>query len=255
MKIVIPMSGEGSRFIRAGFTDPKPLIKVHNKTFVEFVVNLFPNEKDILFVCRKEHLDTTNMGEILKELCPSAEILSIVGSKKGPVWAVDAVSEHLDDNEPTIVNYCDFFMNWDYPDFKAKVAANNCDGAIPCYLGFHPHLLHEKNFYASCKVDENNNLIEIREKYSFNPDKTQSPQSVGTYYFGSGAIVKHYFKQAIKENIELNGEFYVSLVYNLMVRDGLKVWIYDKIPHFCQWGTPEDFSEYKYWSGIFEKLA
>jgi len=27
----------------------------------------------------------------------------------------------------------------------------------------------------------------------------------------------------------------------------LKVGIYDKIEHFCQWGTPEDLEEYSFW--------
>jgi hypothetical protein len=53
----------------------------------------------------------------------------------------------------------------------------------------------------------------------------------------------------------LNGEYYISLVYNLMLRDGLPVLVYDKIPHFCQWGTPEDMEEYNNWSTIFEAYS
>ena len=32
MKIIIPMSGIGKRFVEAGYKDPKPLIYVENKT-------------------------------------------------------------------------------------------------------------------------------------------------------------------------------------------------------------------------------
>ena len=53
------------------------------------------------------------------------------------------------------------------------------------------------------------------------------------------------------EKISLNGEYYASLVYNLLVKDKLKVFVYDKVPHFLQWGTPEDLEEYKYWVEIF----
>jgi hypothetical protein len=52
------------------------------------------------------------------------------------------------------------------------------------------------------------------------------------------------------ENIHLNGEYYVSLVYNLMLRDKLSIKVYDKVPYFCQWGTPKDLEEYLTWSQI-----
>ena len=51
----------------------------------------------------------------------------------------------------------------------------------------------------------------------------------------------------VDEDVNLNGEYYVSLVYNLMLRDKLKVLVYDKVPFFCQWGTPRDLEDYVSW--------
>lgn len=248
------MSGQGSRFQRAGYKDPKPLIKVHGKPIIEYVVNLFPGEEDFLFICRQEHLDNTDMRRILIDLKPAAQIVSVEGSKKGPVWAVAQAFDHIRDEEPVIVNYCDFYMNWDYHHFKRTVQANQCDGAIPSYIGFHPHLLHEQNFYASTRVTTDGFMEEIKEKHSFTQNKMDSPQSAGTYYFRKGEFVKRYFQKMIDEDIALNGEYYASLVYNLLQRDGLKTFVYDRVPHFCQWGTPEDLEEYLYWSQIFERI-
>ena len=98
-------------------------------------------------------------------------------------------------------------------------------------------------------------LTEIKEKFSFEVDKRKGYHSAGTYYFEKGAYVKKYFTQLMDEQITLNGEYYISLVYNLMVRDGLPVLVYDQVPHFCQWGTPEDMMEYKNWSTIFEAYS
>lgn len=248
------MSGLGSRFVKAGYAYPKPLIEVHGKPIIEYVIRLFPGEKDFIFICRNEHLETTHMRQTLERLMPSGKIVGIPGHKLGPNYAVLQVQHLIDDNEPVIVNYCDYYMNWDYIDFKKTVLQNGCDGAIPCYTGFHPHLLHAHNFYAGCNIDENQYLLEIREKYSFTEDKTKSNHSVGMYYFAKGTYIKKYFKQQIDQNVSLNGEFYTSLVYNLLVQAGLKIYVYNKISHFCQWGTPEDLQEYLYWSGIFEHL-
>jgi hypothetical protein len=148
------------------------------------------------------------------------------------------------------VNYCDFNWRWDYADFKQTMSSSQTEGCVVCYKNFHPHLLGP-NFYAGCKTDSDLNLIEIKEKFSFTPDKMDSYQSSGTYYFKTGALVKKYFTQLIEKKIALNGEYYVSLVYNLPVQDKLKVTVYE-IPYFCQWGTPEDLKEFEYWQEVFK---
>ena len=39
LNIVVPMAGAGSRFAKAGYKDPKPLISVHGKHMIEVVIN------------------------------------------------------------------------------------------------------------------------------------------------------------------------------------------------------------------------
>lgn len=246
------MSGLGKRFADAGYDKIKPLIDVNGKPIIEWVVGLFPGENDFIFICRNEHLQNTDLRAVLERVAPDGKIVGIEGHKLGPVYAVSQVFDLIDDDEEVIVNYCDFYQDWDFEDFKSEVKRLNCDGAIPCYTGFHPHLLHPENLYASCKRDENKMLLEIREKYSFEADKTKAFHSGGTYHFSKGEYVKHYFQLMMDENHHLNGEFYVSLVYNLMLRDGKKILVYDKVPHFCQWGTPKDLEEYLTWSKIIE---
>ena len=253
MKIIIPMTGEGGRFVSAGYQVLKPLIEVEGKTIIEHVVNLFPGEKDVVFICRDEHLWNTNMRDVLQKVCPSAKIVSISGHKLGPVYSVSKVYDLISDDEPVVINYCDFYMDWDWEDFKKTMVQNECDACLPSYQGFHPHLLPEQNFYASMKVDTEYYLREIKEKHSYTPSRMDCPQSPGTFYFKKGKDVKKYFDQMLVEKIELNGEYYVSLVCNLLVRDGLRIFVYDKVPYFCQWGTPEDLEEYLEWSNFFKR--
>ena len=57
MQIIIPMTGYGSRFRSKGYTGLKPFIKVHRKPMIEWVVNMFPGDKDnIIFICQEKHL-------------------------------------------------------------------------------------------------------------------------------------------------------------------------------------------------------
>lgn len=250
MQIIIPLTGYGSRFKEAGYERLKPFIQVHNKPMIEWVVKMFPgDEKDIIFICREEHLKNLAYVESeLKRIAPKAKIFSIKDwEKKGPVNDILLSKELIKEDEPILISYCDYYMHWDYNLFKREALKRNCDGAVPCYSGFHPHLIPLKNLYASCKVDENENLIEIREKFSWAEDKKKTRHSPGVYYFKTGAFLKKYCQNLVDEKNKLNGEYYASLPFNYMVEDKLKVWCPDNITHFCQWGTPEDLEEYLFW--------
>ena len=79
MQIVIPMSGFGERFRKVGYKKPKPLIVVDGKTIIQHIVEMFPDENDITFICNKDHLNEPeyNMQEILKEIAPESTIIGI----------------------------------------------------------------------------------------------------------------------------------------------------------------------------------
>lgn len=251
MHIVIPMSGIGKRFIDAGYKNPKPLIVVDGKPIIEHVCDLFPNEEKFTFICNSKHLEETNMRDVLTGIKPNANIVEIPNHKKGPVYAVSLIEDLINDDEEVIVNYCDFGTYWDYEDFLKHTRDRDADGAIPSYKGFHPHMLGSTN-YAFMR-DDKQWMLEIKEKEPFTDNRMQEYASNGTYYFKKGSFVKKYFKQLMNEDLNLNGEYYVSLIYNLLVRDGLKVSIYE-IQHMLQWGTPGDVEEYNTWSKYFRDV-
>lgn len=275
MNVIIPMTGYGSRFVAAGYQELKPFIPVMGKPVIEWIVKgMYPEDVHFIFVCRGEHLEKdSSMRERILALAPNADIVAIEDwVKKGPVYdvlrayralsganasgvKVEKGTDELNTSDGFIINYCDFYMSWDYTCFAAEAKRRNCDGSVPCYTGFHPNLLPQKNFYASCLTDEEDNLIEIREKYSFSPDKTKAKHSPGVYYFKNGALMEKYC-QILTEHEEcaINGEFYASLPYRFMVRDGLKVWVPTNVTYFCQWGTPEDLREFVYWTDLILRM-
>lgn len=251
MNIIIPMTGYGSRFVAAGYQELKPLISIQGKPILQWILEgMYPGETDITFICRAEHLNSRpDMETTLKTIAPTARIVSINNwIKKGPVFDVLRAAEFIDDMKPCIINYCDFYMTWDWEEFQKKALDMDADGAIPCYSGFHPHLLKRKNVYASCLTDEKDFLLEIREKFSFEKDKTKAKHSPGVYYFRTGALLKKYCQKLVSYGPALNNEYYASLPYNYMVKDGKKVWVPVNVTHFCQWGTPEDLEEYLFWT-------
>ena len=98
MKIIIPMSGTGIRFLQAGYTIPKPMIRVDGKPIIEHVLAMYPGDHDFVFICNNDHLRETDMRSVLKRIAPRGHIIGIAPHKKGPVYALasawDAIADH-----------------------------------------------------------------------------------------------------------------------------------------------------------------
>jgi len=255
VQIIIPMSGLGQRFINVGYNTPKPIIEVDGKPIIEHVVNLFPKEIDIKFICNNKHLQETNMRTILKSFCPHGKIYEVpVIGRQGPVHAVSLIFDKIDDNKEVIVSYCDYGTWWDYSKFLEDTRNRNADGAIACYKGFHPHMLGIDNYAFLKETTYGSRWMEqIQEKKPFTNNRMQEYASNGTYYFKSGVIMKKYFQKLMDLQMKVKNEYYVSMVYNLLVKDNLSVNIFE-IENMLQWGTPNDLEIYKDWSRYFENI-
>lgn len=254
MQIIIPMSGFGERFRRAGYAVPKPLIEIDGKPIIAHVIDMFAGEKNFVFICNEEHLSCTDydMRGILQRYCPSGQIVGIAPHKLGPVHAVQQVAHLIDQDGPVVLNYCDFTCLWDWQHFKAFTQGSRCDGAIPAYKGFHPHTLGTTN-YAYMR-EEGGRVLDIQEKQPYTHDRMNEFASSGTYYFGSGRLMLDALAQTREQQLQVNGEFYVSLTYKPLLAAGRDIRVYP-LQHFMQWGTPEDVAEYVGWSQAFRALC
>jgi NDP-sugar pyrophosphorylase family protein len=254
VQVIIPMSGFGERFRKAGYNVPKPLIPVDGKPIVAHVIDLFPGETDFLFICNQDHLDEPayGMADILKRYCPTGRIIGIDAHKLGPIGAVRTARKYVRADEPVFVNYCDFTCYWDWADFKAYAAETQCSGAVPAYRGFHPHSLGS-TYYAYLR-HQNLWLTDIQEKKPYTDQPMDEYASSGGYYFKTGALCLSAFDEVVERDLHVNNEYYVSMAYKVLAQRGEPVGVYD-LQHFMQWGTPQDLEEYLGWSAAFRQLA
>jgi dTDP-glucose pyrophosphorylase len=211
---------------------------------------MFPGVEDILFIVNKDHYEDPdlNLKERLLKISPAAQIVAIDPHKLGPAWAIQRAREFIKLDTAVVVNYCDFACIWDFPSFREKLQSG-IDGLIATYSGFHPHMLRNAQ-YAYLKLDESENLIEIQEKLSFTPEPMSEPASSGTYGFGTGQILLDAVDTQIANDDSYNNEFYSSLTYKNMVSSG-KIIKKFEIDKFFQWGTPEDFEDFKTQKNFF----
>lgn len=249
MKIIVPMAGTGARFVAQGYQDPKPLIRMtcDNRRIIEHVLDMFKDPSDqFIFICNSDHLNNTDIGKILYGLRPGSDIVSIEPHKLGPVWTLLPALKLVDDDEELIVSYCDGTVRWDRADFVEKTRW--MDGCLFTHTGFHPHTLSSTRM-AFVKPDDFGKILEVKEKASYTDDPQSEHASSGVYYFRRGEYLKKYAQEQIDSNITYNGEFYVTLLYNLLIRDELSVGYYDT-EFFACLGTPEEVRNFEAWATI-----
>jgi NDP-sugar pyrophosphorylase family protein len=244
------MTGVGQRFIDAGFLELKPLIKIAGETIISHVMKMYPSISDPVFIISNNHPQRELLKTELKTLRPDSKIIEINPHKLGPSYAVWQAREHLDLLRPTIINYCDFGGIWDLSKMEAALKEN--DGAILTYTGFHPHMLRN-TAYAYVKTDENGYVTDIQEKKSFTDDPYSEEASAGTYGFATGELLIRAIAEQIEQGISLKNEFYTSLTYKPLIREGKRI-VCVGMNKFFQWGTPEDLRDWVYWRDALNEM-
>ena len=237
MQLIIPLTGIGSRFINAGYEQPKPLIQVLGKPMIQHVCSMFEYDQ-VIFIINPEH-HKYDIVKVLKSIDQNSIIIEEKEHKKlGPVYHTLLAEKFITEGE-VIVSYCDYYMQFDWNKF---ISFDKKDSCVLSYKGYHPHLLHN-DLYGSL-TEENNIITNYKEKYCFTESNQQCYQSAGAYYFKSGHDLIKYSKIAMEKE-PINGEWYTSqVVMALMQEKEATVFEVDK---FCQWGTPRDLEEFNKW--------
>lgn len=83
MNVLIPMAGAGSRFEKAGYTFPKPLIEVNGKPMIQTVVENLNIDAKHVFIVQKEHYEKYNLQYLLNLISPDCEIVQVDGMTEG----------------------------------------------------------------------------------------------------------------------------------------------------------------------------
>lgn len=244
------MAGNGQRFDDAGYKELKPLIKIRGKRMIEYVCDMFNKDcDDFVFIVSSSAYRKGDIQPVLKKYVKNCTILSVEDHKKGPVWTVwTKAIPFIENEEPVIIVHCDTPLKWDYNKFRDF--AKYKDGVLVSNVGFHPHSL-ASTMMAFSRTDADGRVMEVKEKSSYTSDHFKEHASAGLYWFKKGKYVKDYFEKALDYNMNYNGEFYVTLVYNLLIKDGLDVYSYP-VDYVLGFGTPQEVKNYEAWQTILE---
>ena len=229
MNVLIPMAGAGSRFEKAGYTFPKPLIEVNGKPMIQIVVENINIDAKHIFVVQKSHYEKYNLATVLNNISPDCEIVQVEGVTEGAACTTLLAKQFIDNEEPLLMANSDQFVEWDSNEFMYSMVGDNIDGGMLTFRSNHPK-------WSYAKLDEDGFVTEVQEKNPISDIAT-----VGIYYWTKGSDYVKYAEQMIDNDIRVNNEFYVCPVFNEAIADDKKLKIFD-IEKMWGLGTPEDLN-------------
>ena len=231
LNVLIPMAGAGSRFEKAGYTFPKPLIDVKNKPMIQVVVENLNIKANYIYIVQKSHREKYNLDTLLNLITPNCKIVEVDGLTEGAACTALMAKEFIDSDQPLFFANSDQFVEWDSNEFMYKMNETEADGGIVTFESTHPK-------WSFAKTDEKGLVTEVAEK---NP--ISNIATVGYYYWKHGSDFVKYAEQMIDKNVRVNNEFYVCPVFNEAIGDGKQIRTFN-IDRMWGLGTPEDLKYY-----------
>ncbi len=243
------MAGHSRRFREAGYQKPKFLLDCGQKKMIEHVFDMFSYQDNFHLILNKELEDIEEISIFLESLSKNIKLYFIQPHEKGPTYSIIKADIKFSHNDPVIVSYCDFTIEWDYERFKRQALGH--DIAVPYFKDFQAASLGNTQ-YAYMQLD-GDQMLQLQEKRSFTADRISEPASCGIYYFKSLNYLLELSNKLFDSNLSMpNNESYTSLLLNICKEEEGSVYAF-KIDKFICLGTPEDYEQFQYWHNVFQE--
>ena len=217
LNIVIPMAGRGSRFQKAGFTLPKPLIPVHGQPMIRLVIqNLRPDcDHRFIFLCLEEHVKTYKVDQSLRAWSPNCEIVLVDAVTEGAACTVLLAKDFINNDDALMIANSDQWVYLDINDYLKFMETSSVDGLIMTMTADDPK-------WSFVRFNEQSEICEVVEKEVVSDEAT-----VGIYNYRRGKDYVEAAEAMIARDFRVNGEFYVAPAYNEMIAKNMKIKYYN----------------------------
>lgn len=232
VNVVIPAAGEGSRFAKAGWHAPKPVIDLDGKPMLAHVVkNVRPSNANVTIISRKEVSEAISDQTFLK----GCSIVELNRLTEGTASTILHCRETIDNDAPLLIANSDQLVEFDVNAFVQDCFDRSLDGSI---LVFRDKMQDPKWSFA--KLNQSGLVTEVAEKKPISDLAT-----VGIYLFSRGSDFVANAIDMIVHNDRIKNEFYTCPVYNYMIKKGARIGIFEvQQSKMHGLGTPSDFQSY-----------
>lgn len=235
LNIVIPMAGAGSRFRTQGYILPKPFIDVCGKMMIERVLDAvqLPNCHYTLIIQKdfeiKNHTQLVNLSNNFNVVYITVNHLT-----QGACCTALAAHELINNDIPVLfIDSDNIFKRNVIRNFVKDSFQRNLDASLLTFKS-------QNDCFSYASINENGFVTQTKEK-----EVISNHAICGAYMFKHGRDFVKYAIEMIIYGDKTKSEYYMSNVYNYLIKDGYNVGIFDIAE--SDWdcvGTPEQLKNY-----------
>lgn len=254
MKLLLPIAGRGSRFLKEAernpeYKKPKPLISVRGFPMVRWATGSLPfvrhpdspapshpliTARDIIFLAFQGHEDEYQISSRLRGIYGEEIRIIFVPEELrcGAAATALAARDIIDTDEPVLISDSDHFF--DGSVFEAIWRTYpNVGGVIPVF-----EVLDGNPKWSFSRINAAGVIDLVAEKQ---PISTWA--NIGAYYFGHGKDFVRIATGAMERKETINGEYYIAPLYNSLIAGGQTVRaVFPKFVYGL--GTPSDLENF-----------
>jgi len=237
---LIPMAGAGQRFVDAGYTVPKPLIKIDGSPMFLRAASCLPAADLWIFICRKEHLQTSEMESIIKMNFPNAEVVPVEYLTDGQASTCMLAQHLIELDDRLTIGACDNGMRYDMNGYINFIEKSE---VLIWTFRNNPSVLKKPEMYGWVAVDHDGRATRVACKEPLSTSPLNDHAVIGAFSFSRAEFFFESVDSMIKRNRRINNEFYVDVAVDECIRRNLEVFPFEVLNYDC-WGTPNDLENY-----------
>lgn len=214
INIVIPMAGNGIRFLTHGITKPKQYADINGKPmFLRVMENLNLPDARFILIARSEHIQSEiNLVQEIEQRY-NAKFITIDKKTEGTACTALFAREEINNDVPLLIGMSDQIIDFHLNDFINDCSNKNLDGHILCFTDKSRSLTR-----SFAKTDESGLVTLVKEKEAISDLAT-----AGVYFFAKGKDFVNGAIDMIINNDRVNNEFYSAPVYNYLISSNKRI--------------------------------
>ena len=241
LNIVVPMGGSGEAFRVAGYTAPKPMIKIAGRPLLLHLLDsLHLRLGDVvwLIIPNATYLQFQSQLDLNAEY-PTVDIRVCTFScvTHGAIETIFIGLQHM---TPAELNRRTLCLDCDTLYFSDVLSMYR---SLPSGKGMCAYFIDRGTaaLYSYLRLGEDGqHVAKVCEK-----EAISDLANIGAYGFASGALMRTFIQKVLDAPQGLATEFFLSHIINLMISDG-HAFVAQRAEECAQCGTPEKLEQFMY---------